>query len=384
MIPCSKLRSVILLSVFLSLAFMSVVAQDTPDNDIPYLIFVDEEDHPMLLNILTGDYAALPTEFREYEFMRWSPNGRYLLKLAPSSTPERGTCVKIYDLAQQQWTTDQTITCGVGDATFDPTSSSIVYSDLQKLTIVIKNMFTGEENILYQHTLSEGNFDQVSFEGWSPDGRYLTYTIATHITGGPLNRLQVLNIETQEGFTITPSNLYLATYNPIWRDDSVWFLLKLQDEYVVFTSVLRTNHRGDVYLVNAADGSIKRLTYTPAEFEHDLGWDKNGNIQYTVIQTITLEEALAIPDVSDDQIIKPEPIPFFAMFSRVAVESPDHQLVALTDPDFNSEGDNVWSNISISCINSSRFISEIRIDSKVDRILWSPNSDKVLGYLCDQ
>lgn len=381
MIRCSKPLSVIVLSVLLSLVFMCGAAQETPD--FPHLLYFDENG-AMLLNILTLKTTALPVEFKAYDTILWSPDGRYLMHNASAPNLE-ALCIRLYDVVQGQWFDDQPIACGVSEATFDSTGSSVMYFHLQQQAIITFNILTSEHSTLYQHTPSQNfNPEWIEFINWSPDGRYLTFVIAVQIMGGSLNSLKVLNIETQDTFDITARDPYYASYNPIWRDDSVWFLLRVQDEYVTSGMNLNTNHRGDVYLVNAADGSIKRLTYTPAEFEHDLGWDKNGNIQYTVIQTITLEEALAIPDVSDDQIIKPEPIPFFAMFSRVAVESPDHQLVALTDPDINSEGDTVWSNISISCINSSRFISEIRIDSKVDRILWSPNSDKVLGYLCDQ
>ncbi len=308
---------VLSLMVFgLLLTGVLAIAQDDP----PAPQFLVRSDNRLLLvDGYTGEATELPFVVREFDQFEWSPDGRYVL--ARLHEGEAGKCLNLFDINAWDWLYEEPISCAVGTVTFSPDDTQVLYTSID-----------GDNEVLWLHSLVDQSNQELhrttdgepnreaglwSFQ-WSPTEDYLTFVSYKWIMGGTLNTFVVMNAETGDYVTLSAPDPYYADYRPVWSPDDGWFLITLQDEYVVGSSLPRTNHQGDVYLVNSETGDRYRLTYTPATHEGNVRWTDEGGITFSVRVVLdqqydfTLEQAMNVPEVLPEDIVMPEPIDFDA------------------------------------------------------------------------
>lgn len=295
--------------IFLMTALTS--AQDKPP--APQFLY-RSGDHLVLLNGYTGESSQLPITISDQDHFDWSPDGKYLVTRLHTSDYSI-YCLDLYDVDKRVWVLDKPISCAAGEAIFSGDNSRIYYSTNEQNNgaVWVYRLQDKTSRQLYQTT--EGNdLRPAGVDGlyWSPTKAYLTFVEYNWIMGGTLNSFEIMNAATEHIASVNASNPYYASYYPIWRPDDRWFLITLQDQYVTSGTLPRTNDQGDVYLVNSETGGSYRLTYTPSEYETDIRWTDDGKIAFNEVTeqhlTYTLQQAMNVPVVPDDQIVAPEPI----------------------------------------------------------------------------
>jgi|GEM_PF-1504124 len=337
----SKLFKIHLMIIALSIILYPLLIGQTTtaqyDGEPAPQLLYRAENRLVLLDGYTGEATELPLEITERDRFSWSPDGRYLL--AKIAQEEFGQfCLNLYEVDVEAWLYEDPISCGVQTAIFSNDSDRIIFVKDDENTESIM-MFRVEAKVseeLYVNS-SEDSEDRsdISRLIWSPTGSYLTFVSYHIIMGGSLNYFVVLNVETQERFTIQGGTGYYASYSPIWSDDDAWFLIRLKDEYVTNGVVTETNHEGDVYLVNSETGEQQRLTYTPGILEIGIRWTENGDIVYSVWRRedfrLTPEEALSVEVIPDEDIVTPEPVDLDS--DRVPGSSWNVNVTLSPDPD---------------------------------------------------
>lgn len=287
-----------------------VTAQEQP---APQFLYRDG-DHLVLVNGYTGETTQLPFLVKKQDRFSWSPDGKYILaRLSENDTFTY--CLNLYDVDKQEWLYQKPISCAVGSDIFSDDGTQIYYSaqDGDNGVVWLYTLKDEKRRELYR-TTDGNNISPSGISGfkWSPTRTYLTFEDYHQIMGGTLNGLVVMNAKTEHYMTLYAPNPYYADYHPIWSTDEHWFLIVLYEQYVYSAAFPRTNHHGDVYLVNSETGENYRLTYTPAEYEVDVHWTDDGSIAFTEVSeqkmTYTIEQAKNIPPVPRDQIVEPEPV----------------------------------------------------------------------------
>jgi WD40 repeat protein len=236
-----------------------IMAQDQPP--APQFLYINE-NHLILLNGYTGQTTILPINITAGDHFTWSPNGKYIVaNLASENTSY--FCLNLYDVDQQKWIQDKPISCEVHDFIFTNDGSALYYAFdnetngiLQKYSVKDK---TSRE--LYRTDNGTGASNGVSELKWSTTETYLTFEDYHWIMGGTLNTFIIMNVETEKYSSISAPNTYYADYSPIWSPDEDWFLIILREEYITSFALPMSNHKGDLYLVNAKTGKQYRQTY---------------------------------------------------------------------------------------------------------------------------
>ncbi|MBK8028288.1 MAG: hypothetical protein IPK17_02020 [Chloroflexi bacterium] len=299
-------RRLIPLLLFLLITPFTLTAQDAHP---PQFLYRDGDQ--LVLVSITGDTSEavpLPTiSVGGNDQIRWSPDGRSLLTLTASDGRLFSYCLNVYDVERLRWMYEAPIACHVREAQFAHDSSTIAFS-----------VDMGENEQLWLYKLADDTAVMVTettngitgFEAyvvrlrWSPTDKYLLWEQIKDMMGGGSSTLYVRDLTNNFTYTIIAGfDGYYASYNPIWSPDEEWFLLGLREEYI------RTNHKGDVYLVHAIDGTLHRITYTPAEEEWNLRWTDDGHIGFDVVHSryLSLEDALGIPETEIDAALEPAP-----------------------------------------------------------------------------
>lgn len=303
------LRPIMFVGICVLLLTVPAAAQD----DIPAPQFLYREgDRLILINGYTGETAELPIEVTEQDRFEWSPDGRYLL-LRRTNDEDYTYCLNLYDVDTQAWLYDEPIACHVLSVKVSTDSSQIAYGTDDEYNSVLWLYSLAEETHEEFYRTTDGDAQRpadVSCIGWSPGEAFFAFTNSDRILGGSLNYLKIMNVDSRDYVSIDTPTAYYASYDLVWSPDGLWFLVILKDEYVTSGTMPVTNHEGDVYLVNAETGEKHRLTYTPYDYEYDLGWTDDGRITYKRMTTeqLTLEQAMQIEVVSPEDIATPEPI----------------------------------------------------------------------------
>ncbi|NJO83665.1 MAG: hypothetical protein HC828_13240 [Blastochloris sp.] len=303
------MRGLMLLALIVLLAGRVAAQADDPHQflyrDGDRLMLVDLRADPPTVEALPGIEAA---ELDHYE---WSADGRYLSALQQESETFTN-CLNIYDVDELVWLYDEPIACSVTDAALAPASENIAYATYTNYNGQLWLYSLSDDMVRALDATTYGDdslYDaQISDIGWSPSGRFVTYEHRESISGGSVNILYVLDLASRVLEPWSVAGEYYAGYNPIWSPDDAWFLLVIQEQYVTSGSLPLTNHRGDLYLINAAERATYRLTYTPALSEYNIGWTPDGEIIYTAetITQLSIDEGMRVPEVPREQIVQPE------------------------------------------------------------------------------
>lgn len=355
--------------IFLLLFFSTiiVIAQDDANKPAPEFLY-REDNHLLLVNGYTGEAHELALEVTDNDRFLWSPDGKYLLSRQDKQdeTYNHHYCLNLYEVDAEIWLYSEPISCAVTEAVFSEDGTQIVYvtEEDNNGQLWLYNLTDETRQQLYQ--TSDGNNlrpENILSVAWSPTKRYLKFEIHRKISGGTVNSLVVMNAESLDSFTLYARNSYYASYYPIWSEDDRWFLITLQDEYVTSGALSATNHKGDVYLINTETGDQHRITYTPTDYEHEVHWTEANKIAFTVVKrqdfTFTLDEAINVEVVPDDEIVKPEPIDtdIYTNARR------SYGVIISPDP-------NVGAWVS-STINDN----EISYELQVGNVFWMPRTE---------
>ncbi|MCC6613123.1 MAG: hypothetical protein IT320_06565 [Anaerolineae bacterium] len=300
----------IALAILLLVPALAAAQEDLP---APQFLF-RQDDRLVLLDGYTGETSELPFAVTALDQFAWSPDGRYLLALLREEDG-RSSCLNLYDVDALAWIDDQPVSCGLGQALFTSDSTRIFYATNDEIngTLWEYDLADAASQELYQTTSgTDLNPSWINHLEWSPTEFYLTFLNNHQIMGGTLNSLVVMNARHHTYISLSAPDTYYASYYPTWSADDAWFLVKLKDEHVTNGVMPVTNHEGDVYVVNTESGDSVRLTYTPGVSERNVHWTDDGGIAYSVFTeqktTLTLEEALDVPEVPASEIVTPEPI----------------------------------------------------------------------------
>ncbi len=325
------------LMLMITFCLMTTLADAQDDQPAPQFLYRDG-NHLVLLDGYTGEATELPFEVADGDLFSWSPDGHYLLARLQDDE-NSGYCLNLYDVDKLTWAYDEPISCAVVEAFFSDDEERIYYTTDEKTNEALWVYSLEAEASRKLYRTNEGDYENdtgISKLQWSPTKTYLTFETYDWMLGGTLNSLVVMNVENETYTTLSASDTYYASYNPIWSADDRWFLVTLLEEYSISFSMPYTNQRGDLYLVNADTGTQYRLTYTPATQETDIHWTDDGNIAFGIItaQELTLEQAMSIEVVPPDEIVTPEPVDEEAYFGPLAdvQVSPDPNLGAWVTP----------------------------------------------------
>lgn len=329
--------------VCLLLVFLPITAQD--ELYPPQFLYRDE-NHLILVNGYTGETTELQIELTDRDYFEWSPDGRYLLALLHEGE-DFGHCLNLYDVDLEVWVYDEPIECNadVRNVVFSRDATHIAYSTNDGINGALWMYSLADETSEELYRTTDGREidpDGISHIEWSPTEAYLTFVKYHSVSGGTFNTLVVMNSESHDYFTTHSFNSYYARYDPVWSANDDWFLLRLQEEYVT-GALPRTNHQGDVYLINSETGEEYRLTYTPAVFENNVHWTPDGGIAFTVVTeqefTFTVEEAMNVEVIPPDEMIMPEPIDPVDPYNPTGeiIVSPDADIGAWIDPILGQE-----------------------------------------------
>jgi len=369
----------------LFLTQMVAIAQDEPP--APQFLY-RSDNHLILLDGYTGKTTPLPIEVTEKDHFAWSPDGQYLLSRL-NQAEDNSYCLNLYDVDKQKWTNDKPISCTVQEAVFSNDTSQIFYSTSDKANAILwkYNLKDKLGHEVYQTTNGDDHYPSgIAGLKWSPTGSYLTFSDYKYIMGGSINSFVVLNVANEKHIYLNAADSYYASYSPIWSADNHWFLVTLQDAYVISGSLPFTNQQGDVYLINSDTGENYRITYTPAEQEVDVHWTDDGKIAFSIFTeqkfTFSIEQAMNVKVVPFDEIVQPEPVDretAFPSFTHVTV-SPDPRVGAWITQTVQ-EGNQVVSDLEIGDIFHEQpmmpnFSVPISDPDKSDTILigWRPSN----------
>lgn len=334
-IPC------VLVGLWILLTTVFVRAQDALP--APQFLF-RRDDRLILLDGYTGETSELPFTVTALDRFTWSPDGRYLLALLREEDG-RSPCLNLYDVDALTWIDEQPVSCGVGEAIFSSDSTHIAYSTSDEIngTLWQFDLAVAASQQIYQTTIgSDLNPSGIRHLKWSPTESYLTFIHYDMTWGGPLNYLIVMSASQHTNISLNAPNTFYADYDPIWSADDAWFLVILQDQYMM-GGAPATNQEGDVYVVNAESGERVRLTYTPTVRERYVHWTDDGGIAYSVFieqkTTLTLDEALDTPEVPASEIVTPEPPDPQVHFNPAGdgMISPDPNVSARVSSDGHSQ-----------------------------------------------
>jgi hypothetical protein len=328
----SRWTRLLLLSLCLLLTTLVVHAQDE-EPPAPQFLYRDYT-RLILINGYTGETAELPFEVNQSDQFRWSADGRFLAAMFFESEPFL-YCLNLFEVDAMEWLYEEPISCAVHSIRFFEDREEFFYVTSGELssTLWLFNPEDGTSEALYEQEggslpYSGGISDLV----WSPTGTYLTFEAFTQIMGGTLNSFVVMNFERRQSIRISAPNPYYASYRPIWSDDDRWFLINLKEEYVYSAMIPRSNHQGDIYLINSDTGESSRLTYTPA-VNKAAEWTEEGDILIrefiTRHTTLTIEEAMAVEPIPREAIVYPERI------DVEAFQTPRGTIDAYISPDTN-------------------------------------------------
>lgn len=175
-----------------------------------------------MLNGYTGEETELAIDASDQDFFQWSPDGQYLLTLLHDSKNPPYYCLNLYDVDMQLWLYKKPLSCNVLSATYAFDSTKIIYTSSHENNMVLELHNIEDETNRELYRTIEGN--ETSPEGisgiqWSSTGKYLTLVHSRQILGGTLNSFIVMNIETQDYFTLQVPSLYYAFYDSIWSAD---------------------------------------------------------------------------------------------------------------------------------------------------------------------
>lgn len=328
-----RLLPIALLIGLVLLLTMPALAQD----DIPAPQFLYRGENQLLLvDGFADEIYELPIEVSERDGFEWSPDGRFLL--ASLYEDEILTyCLNLFDVDAQTWLYEEPIACNAFNPMFTADSEQFIYitEDGHNEVLWSHSLADRTNSELYRTTDGHDIYETgISELDWSPTKKYLTFIDFRWIMGGTLNTLVIMDAKSRNFIIVSAPNAYYASYNPIWSADERWFLIMLKEEYITSATLPRTNHEGDVYLVNAQSGETYRLTYTPTVSEHRIRWTEEGNIAFSVTtvqdSTFTLEAAMNVEVVPDEDIIWPESIyseDFFDPKPNIMI-SPDENIGA--------------------------------------------------------
>lgn len=334
-----RLLKIILIGVCLVFATLLTAAQDEPP--APQYLYRDG-NHLILVNGYTGEMTQLPIEVGELDRFRWSSDGRYLLAFIREEG-RFGFCFNLYDVDILAWVYDEPISCGVQTTLFTMDMTQLYFgTSNEDSTASLWQFDLANETREELYRTFEGTFtfpDGMSSLEFSPMGTYLTFIHYHQISGGTLNRLVVMNVESRDFFTVYAPDTFYASYHPIWSDDDEWFLITMKDRSATSSTLPVTNHEGDVYLFSSETGGSYRLTFTPTVYERDVRWTDDGRIAFTeVIErnvTYTIEEAQNIVATPSESIDQPEPFDGDEIYDplRAVTVSPDANVGAwVTSP----------------------------------------------------
>jgi Tol biopolymer transport system component len=326
---------------------MFVTAQDEPP--APQFLYRDE-NRLVLVNGYTGEATELPLDVADDDRFEWSPDGQYLLTRLDDSETHL-YCLNLYDVDAQEWAYEEPISCAVRQSIFSADGAQIVYSTSEETNMTLW-LYSLEEETSEELDQTTGgneiNVSGISDIRWSPTKTYLSFEKFYWVLGGADNIFVVMNMKSRNYISISAPNSYYAFYDPIWSPDDSWFLITLKEEYVTNGALPRTNHLGDVYLVNTETGEWHRLTYTPAASEQDVRWTDDGNIAFTMVinqeMTFTLEQAMNVEAVSSEAIVTPEPIDVEDYYDplRDVIISPDPYLGAWVSSMWTEQGNRIY------------------------------------------
>lgn len=306
-----RLTVLVILSVFYS----SIRTLSAQENLSTQLLFRDGSDL-ILVDTVTGEERILAgVQVAERDRFEWSPKGKYILGFLSRGQGHFERCLYIYDVDSEIWLYEEPIACQIEAAEFSHNEEFVAFStrtaDEINGSLWIWDLAFGRSDQLVQ--TEDGN--AVNAAGitdihWSPTDSYITAIDYRWILGGTVNGLTVANRESGHIYGLSAGGGYYASYKPIWSPDDNWFLMTLQEEYVTSGSEPYTNHEGDLYLFRSDDGEAYRLTYTPAQYEFNPHWTDEGQIGYTVFQTLLLsvEDAINISAPNPETIIQPKEI----------------------------------------------------------------------------
>lgn len=334
-----------ILFVFL-VAVLPAVTQDEP---LAPEFLLRQDNQLLLINGYTGETTAFPIELGERDKVEWSPDGTYIIVENFIDDGYRG-CLNLYAVDLLTWISTEPISCDVKEVLLTAEDSHLFYITTGKLTdsLWLFDVDSKSTRKLYE-TNEGGTYDERGFSSLAltPNQQYLFFREYDWLMGGTDNYLVVMNLETYTHITVTAPDPYYADYNPIWSSDEAWFLIKLRDEYIVSFSVPRTNHQGDVYLINANDGEQHRITYTPTIEERNIRWTNEGEIAFTEVimrgVTLKIEEAQAVEPVPFEDIVQPEEVDYPNFEKHWVVRSPDPTTSAWFGSQDDEEGNTVYT-----------------------------------------
>lgn len=389
------MRRIFLTLIILVLLYGLSLAQD-PGDPSPEFLYRDDH-HLFLVQGYTGETAKIPFESNKRDKIEWSPDGQFLLVQTYEENTYSRYCINLYDFEEQEWVYNEPISCGVSGTLFYKDGNRLVFStaDEKDAWLYIHNLSTQSTVQLYE-TKSDSELmpHGVGSLAWSPSKRFLLFESYTQIMGGTLNTLIVRNMETGDYFELNAPNSYYAYYDPNWSPDENWFLIELKEEYVTSGTLPRTNHQGDIYLVNTKTGEKHRLTYTPTLDKYEVHWTEDGQIAFTEREVIlrdfslSIDDALAIEEVPREDIVMPEPIDINEeLEARESsanwniILSPDSEYGAWVTPQFTSSSkDNPPTELNFGVVyprgTDVNFSIPLSDSYQSDRILigWRPSA----------
>ena len=320
---------------------------ETPENNSPQFLYRNGQNL-ILVNAETDDAQTLPGIVAgEKDHFEWSPDGQFVVIQTVANHELNPYCLNIYSMVERKMIYDKPLACEIEDAAISHNSAQIAYStrsnDDTNAALWLHSLSSGTTARIYDTTgVYPTEPNGVVDIRWSPNDHYVSFISQERINSGWNNDLHILNPQSLHEYLLnTGGDDFDARYDPVWAPDEAWFLLDLKEQYVTNGADPRTNQMGDLYLVRSDTGQMHRLTFTPAEAETSPHWTEDGQIAYSISQTITLtvDDALNLQTPSPDSIVEPEPVDESPQ-SRcyVSEESPNSDTWAELCPSYDTVG----------------------------------------------
>jgi Tol biopolymer transport system component len=123
---------------------------------------------------------------------------------------------------------------------------------------------------------------------WSPDGRWIAYTVKTPLLKSDKNEERIWMVPASSGDPIALTAAGVSSSHPRWSPDG---------KYIAFLSA-RKGSKEQVWLLNRLGGEAERLTYTPQAVD-ELTWSPDGSRLALLLRDASLEEKEAFKEQNE-------------------------------------------------------------------------------------
>jgi len=188
-------------------------------------------------------------------FPTWSPDGEKIVYLVSNSTDNHTLILMINpDGSDQKLLTKAQF---LSMPSFSPDREIIIFTTMGGSTINIKNLETGEDA-----SISEEAHAVLSWPMWSPDGKWIAYTVHSKLRG------EIHLIDPTDRTIVELTDMSQEDRMLAWSPDSktIAFRRSKPPEETI----------GEIYLIDVDGENLRQLTDTPFD-ELECLWSPNGD-----------------------------------------------------------------------------------------------------------